>query len=243
VSAAYPPAPAPLPQLPRPRGHAGSRFRAPILLAVFAGILAAILVVALVAVKSSAPPAEQPQCPGGPCGNPPSRPPGPGNASALVHGKIFTSSGLGYRFEFNQVGGQPLWTIEDQDARNVTLSLGGGAAILAIRGVPASEASRQQLLNQQVDRLKSRIPDLKVDDNPDDAILAPSVGFRRGVGGLFGGTFQTPQGAGIPVTAVVTAASDGKATVAMTVLTLENNRQAVCALVDAVVERFRPPTE
>ena len=63
------------------------------------------------------------------------------------------------------------------------------------------------------------------------------------MGGLFGGTFQTPQGAGIPVTAVVTAASDGKATVAMTVLTPENNRQAVFALVDAVMNTFRFPTE
>jgi hypothetical protein len=241
VSATYPPAPGPVPAYARPRGRAGSRLRAPILLAVFAGILAAILVVALIAVKSSAPPADQPQCPGGPCGNPPTR--APGNAPALVHGQLFTSSELGYQFEFNQIGGQPQWKIEDQDGRNVTLSVGGGAAILSIRGVPAGQASQQELLNQQVDRLKSRIPDLQVDDNPDDAILAPSVGFRRGVGDLLGGTFQTPQGAGIPVAVVITAATDGKATVAMTVLSPEDNRQAVFSLVDAIMNTFRFPSE
>jgi hypothetical protein len=243
VSAVYPPAPAPapMPGYPRPRGHSGSRFRAPILLAVFGGMLAAILVVALIAVKSSAPPAEQPRCPGGPCGNPPTR--APGNAPALVHGQVFESSGLGYRFEFNQIPGQPQWKIEDQDARDVTLSVGGGAAILSIRGVPAGEASRDALLDQQVDRLKARIPDLQVDDNPDDAILAPSVGFRRGVGDLFGGTFQTPQGAGIPLDVVIMAASDGQATVAMTVLTPKDNRDAVFSLVDAVMNTFRFPSE
>jgi hypothetical protein len=99
------------------------------------------------------------------------------------------------------------------------------------------------LLNQQVDRLKSRIPDLTVDDNPDDAILSPSVGFRRGVGDLFGGTFQTPQGAGVPVAVVVIAATDGRVTVAMTVVTPENNRKAVFGLVDAVMNTFRFPSE
>jgi hypothetical protein len=241
MSTTYPPGPAPVPAYPAPRGHTGSRLGRPILLAVFGGMLAAILVVALIVVKSSAPPAEQPQCPGGPCGNPPTR--APGNAPALVHGQLFKSADLGYEFEFNQVSGQPRWAIEDQDGRNVTLSVGGGAAVLAIRGVPADEASPQELLKQQQDRLKARVPDLQTDTNPDDAILAPSVGFRRGIGGLFGGTFQTPQGAGVPVVVVITAATDGRATIAMTVLTPENNRKAVFALVDTVMNTFRFPTD
>jgi hypothetical protein len=160
-----------------------------------------------------------------------------------VHGQVFESSGLGYRFEFNQIPGQPRWTVEDRDARDVTLSVGGGAALLAIRGAAADQASSRALLNEQRDRLRARIPDLQVNDDPNDAVLMPSVGFRRGVGDLFGGTFQTPQGAGIPVAAVIMAATDGKATVVITVLTSEKDRAAVFSLVDSVMNTFRFPTE
>jgi hypothetical protein len=245
VSVAYPPAPA-APGVPRPRGHAGSRLRAPILLAVFAGVLAAVLIVALIAVKSAAPAAPKPQCPGGPCGNPPTRPPeppAPAGAPALVHGQIFKSSGLGYQFEFNQFGDRFRWKIEQQDAQDVTMTLNGGAAILSIRGVPASQASPEQLFNEQVAKVKDRIPDLQVNDDPRDAIVAPSVGFHRGIGDLFGGTFQTPQGAGIPVVGVITAATDGQATLAMTVLVPDSNRQVVFTLVDGIMNTFRFPSE
>jgi hypothetical protein len=211
------------------------------MVSAFAGALLAVLAVAFFAVRSSAPPAEEPDCPSGPCGNPPSRP--PGNAPALIHGHVFRSSALGYQFEFNQIPGQPRWTVEDRDARDVTLSVGGGAALLAIRGAAADQASRRALLNEQRDRLRARIPDLQVNDDPNDAVLMPSVGFRRGVGDLFGGTFQTPQGAGIPVAAVIMAATDGKATVVITVLTSEKDRAAVFSLVDSVMNTFRFPTE
>jgi hypothetical protein len=244
VSVAYPPAP-PAPGHPRPRGHAGSRLRPPTLLGLFAGVLAAALVVALVAVKAAAPAAPKPQCPGGPCGNPPTRPaepPAPG-PPALVRGQIFNSPGLGYRFEFNQFGSRFRWKIEDQDARDVTLSLNGGAAILSIRGVPGFRATAEQLFTEQVARVKDRIPDFQVDDSPDDEILAPSVGFRRGTGDLFGGTFQTPQGAGIPIVGVITAATDGRATLAMTLLAPESNRQVVFTLVDGIMNTFRFPSE
>jgi hypothetical protein len=215
----------------------------PLLLGVFGGLLAVILLIALFAVKSSAPPAEKPQCPGGPCGNPPTRPPAPQGAPALISGQIFKSTGLGYQFEFNQFASRFRWKIEKQDSDSVVLSLNGGAALLSIDGLKASAATPQQALDQAINKANDRIPDLAADTDPKTEILAPSVGFRRGVGELFGGTFQTPQGAGVPVIAVILAATDGKATVAVTALTPEGNRALVFDLVDSLMNTFRFPTE
>jgi hypothetical protein len=69
------------------------------------------------------------------------------------------------------------------------------------------------------------------------------VGFRRGTGDVFGGTFQTPQGAGVPIVSVITAATDGQATLAMTVLLPDTTRQVVFTLVDGIMNTFRFPTE
>ena len=242
MSVVYPPAPA-APGLPPRRGHFGSRLPAPMLISVFAGVMAAVLVVALVAMKTTTPAAPSPQCPGGPCGNPPTRPAASPGTPALVHGQVFRSPGLGYQFEYNQFGSRFQWKIEAQSSQDVTMALNGGAAILSIHGVPAQQASPAQLQDQEVAHVKGRIPDLQLDTTPDDQILAPSVGFRRGTGQLYGGTFQTPQGAGIPVVAVITAATDGKATVAMTVLAPDSNRQVVFTLVDGIMNTFRFPSE
>jgi hypothetical protein len=237
MSVAYPPAPA----YPR-RGHHGSRMGRPLLLGVFGGLLAVILLIALFAVNSSAPPAEKAQCPGGPCGNPPTRPPAPQGAPALISGQIFKSTGLGYQFEFNQFASRFRWKIESRDADSVVLSLNGGAALLAIDGQKAS-VTPQEALDQAINKANDRIPDLAADTDPKTEILVPSVGFRRGVGQLFGGTFQTPQGAGVAVVAVIMAASDGKATVSVTALTPEGNRELVFNLVDSLMNTFRFPTE
>ena len=242
MSVVYPPAPA-APGLPPRRGHFGSRLPAPMLISVFAGVMAAVLVVALVAMKTTAPAAPSPQCPGGPCGNPPTRPAASPGTPALVHGQVFRSPGLGYQFEYNQFGSRFQWKIEAQSSQDVTMALNGGAAILSIHGVPAQRASPAQLLDQEVAHVEGRIPDLQLDTTPDDQILAPSVGFRRGTGQLYGGTFQTPQGAGVPVVAVITAATDGKATVAMTVLAPDSNRQVVFTLVDGIMNTFRFQSE
>jgi hypothetical protein len=235
----------PMPAYPHPqRGHRGSKSRRGALLGVFAGVLAAILVVALFAVKSSAPPAPQPDCPGGPCGNPPSRPeqPEPPKPGALIAGTLFSSPGLGYRFEFNQQGSRFHWKIDKKSDTSVVLELNGGVALLDIEGSPAS-VTPQKALDKAVAKASGRIPDLEVNDDPTVAVLEPSVGYRRGVGDLFGGTFQNPQGAGFPVISMIMAASDSQATVSVTVLTSEDNRALVFSLVDSLMNTFRFPSE
>src|SRR5205823_8909424 len=137
---APPPPPPPVYQ----RGHSRGKLGRGILLGAFAGILAVVLGIAAILVTSSAPSAPKPPCPPPPCRQPP-KPPSPGPLSpALVAGRVFTSSGLGYRIEFDP----QLWEISKRSADDVEFKVGSTrvTVIVQIHGVPASQATPEELV-------------------------------------------------------------------------------------------------
>jgi hypothetical protein len=111
--------------------------------------------------------------------------------------------------------------------------------------VPAGQATPKQLLERRIDDLRDDVLGLTEDTNPDAVLLGPSVGYRRGVGGVFGGNVDTPQGPGDPLTVVVMAATDGKATVVMSLVASQTavSIPAVMSAGDTVMNTFRFPSE
>src|SRR5438876_1402977 len=190
MSVAFPPAPAD----PVHRGSHGSRMRRPLLLAAFAGILAIVLVGAFLAIKGAAPAARKAQCPGGPC-SPPITPLPPETGPALVSGTQFTSSALGFQLEFNQDPRAAHWSVGNKSKTSLQLDLDGANAVMVIDGFPAS-TTPQDALASELSKVSGVARNVVQDNSKADQILEPSVGYRRGVGGVFVGTLDTPQGPG-----------------------------------------------
>ena len=234
---APPPPPPPLYQ----RGHARGKLGRGILLGAFAGILAVLLGIAAILVTSSAPPAPKPPCPTPPCRQPP-KPPSPGPLSpALVAGKVFTSSALGYRLEFDP----QLWEITKQSSTDLELKVASTrvTVIVQIHGVPASQAKPEDLVAERQQDLSGTVLGLAEDTRPADRVLEPAVGYQSGVGGAFTGVADTPQGPGSPVAVVIMAATDGKSTVSFTLITDEAVKKPAFSAVDSLMNQFRFPGE
>ncbi|MFN2545224.1 MAG: hypothetical protein ABR600_11750 [Actinomycetota bacterium] len=235
-AAAIPPAPAPSIVV---RGHHGSRVRWGRLLWIFSGVLVVVLVAAGVAVKLSAPAAPEPACPSFPCGSPPSpvAPPG-SNAAPLLAGTPFHSSGLGYQLEYTP----KYWKIEKQSASDVELHV-SSAAILLLEGFSPAEGDVQDLVDRKVASLRENVVSLTENDERDDQVLGPAVGYRSGVLRLLQGTLDSPQGPGTPVDVVVMGASDQTATVVLTYVVAHKYQEFLFALLDNLMETFRFPSE
>jgi hypothetical protein len=164
-------------------------------------------------------------------------------APELRQGDVYRSD-LGFEVEFDRA----LWQVARQDSRSIELFVdlrGGFDVILTIKGVPAGQATPKQLLDRRLDELRDDVLGLTENTDPDVTILEPSVGYRRGTGGVFGGNVDTPQGPGDPLTLVVMAASDGRATVVMSLVASQASVSipAVMSAGDTVMNTFRFPSE
>ncbi len=166
----------------------------------------------------------------------------PPSVPELRAGQVYRSE-LGFEVEFNP----GLWQVARQSSRELDLviRLSGFDVFLTIQGVPAREATPKQLLDRRLGELDDDILGLAKDTDPDLEILGPSVGYRSGVGGLFAGNVDTPQGPGDPLTVVVMAATDHRATVVMSLVASERSAPiaAVFAEGDRVMNTFRFPSE
>lgn len=256
-----PPTSAPPPQGPHgfERGAAGGRLNRWLLLGLFVGILGAVLVVAAVLLSASEPDAAPPRCEGPACDpiTPPSDPPtlSPGAtpspspsatpdgplAPRLVAGELVQSADIGYQLDVNTA----VWQVTANDGRNVEMQIPNPdfRVFVSIEGVPAGEAEPQALVDAKVDELSEDVLGLAAVSDAAQVILTPAVGYRSGVGGVFGGTTDTPQGPGSPVSVVVMAASDGQTSVVMTVITDDAVRLEVFGLVDEMMNSFRFASE
>jgi len=125
---------------------------------------------------------------------------------------------------------------------SLELDLDGADAIMVIEGFPGT-TSQKAAAQKELSRLSGAVRNVVQDNSAADQILEPSVGYRRGVGGVFDGTLDTPQGPGTQVVAAIMAATDGKATVAVIVLSDGPSRRFAFAAADAVLNTFRFPTE
>lgn len=216
-----------------PAGSAGSRLgRRTVVVGLLAGLVVLLGIgAAVVALIAPSPP--KARCPNPPCGRPPTGQP-------LVTGTVYQSD-LGYRLEYDP----RIWRPMTNDPRTLVISGGGGAWLVRVRGVPASEADPRALVDDEVGALGNTIIGLRPETDPRKAILGYSVGYRGGVGRLLGGTVNTPQGPSGQVTVVVFAASDGRASVVVTLVTdaSPGAQGAAFFFTDGLMNTFRFPSE
>jgi hypothetical protein len=160
----------------------------------------------------------------------------------LRGGEVYRSD-LGFEVEFNA----GLWRAVHRDARSLELVIGlrGFDVFLTLQGVPAGQATPRQLLDRRLGELRDDVLGLAEDTDPDLTLLGSAVGYRSGVGGRFAGNVDTPQGPGDPLTVVVMAATDHRATVVMSLVSSEASAptQAVFQVADQVMNTFRFPSE
>ena len=232
-AAVIPPAPPP-PIYTRGEHH--SRIHWGLLLGIFGLVLAVTIGAAALVVKSKEPAPPKPVCPTLPCGKPPTPP--RSRAAAFVPGTPFTSQRFGYRFDYDP----SLWTVSAQDESNVQLGI-GGKVVLTIQGFDPSEGTPEELMNHRIATLPFNVVSLSEDTKEADRILGPAVGYESGVGKLLQGALDTPQGPGSPIDVVVMAATDGKVTVVMTLVTFDDVKDQAFGLADQLMNEFRFPSE
>jgi hypothetical protein len=176
------------------------------------GIGGFVVLIAIVAgiVKALAPGPPPTPCPtASPCGAPPTTP------LALAVEQTWTSTDLGYRFDFDP----KLWTIDSQNATQVVLrsNESGSPFLVWFSSVPVAQATPDQLVAQREADLKQDILGLELD--PNAPILGPEIGYLGGVGARYVGQVSNPQGPGEPVDVAIMAATDGTITTAVAVIT------------------------
>jgi hypothetical protein len=159
-----------------------------------------------------APPNHQPV--GGPASAPPTQAPvgGGDNAPAMATGRTWRSTDLGFGLEYEP----DLWTVANEDGRATLLEGDGslGGASLWIAAMPAAEATAADALAGRVSALGESIVGLADDSDPADRIMGPNIGYVDGVGAVYGGATDTPQGPSRRVRVAILAATDGHLTIA-----------------------------
>jgi hypothetical protein len=163
----------------------------------------------------------QPTPSGGPLPSPGQSPqPTPAsNAAPYVGGKVWRSQTLGYSFEYDP----GLWTLGEEDDAFAQLLL--GPVEVDVIGYPSStsvDGALQDVLKQTDNFVIGRAPNTR----SYDALLGAGIGYVRGKGAVFSGTFKNPDGTpGDTAGITVMAATKGNATVVFVVL-VENPDKA-----------------
>ncbi|MFN2483674.1 MAG: hypothetical protein ABR509_01885 [Candidatus Limnocylindria bacterium] len=208
---------------------------------IFAAVLIIILAIGTLLVFVLQPKPVEPQCPDPEqaCGIPP-RP--PSDVPALVAGDIWSSDDLAFGFEYDG----ELWEIAAEDTRSVELVIPtrSGDVTFALDGASAADAAPDALMNDRVDALSERILGLTPETDAELQPLGePIVGYIDGVGGVYRGTLDTPQGPGADLAVAVLAASDGEISIVVTVITPEDLRDAAFSIGDSILNTLRWPSE
>jgi kumamolisin len=213
---------------------AAARSRPPKRRGVSIGLFLAIIVVigigtaGLVQVLTPPPPA--PPCTSGrACSGPPAPPDhvpvdgavpappshvpvsGPDTAPALSTGQAWRSTDLGFGFEFESDS----WSVADEDGGGALLGGSGqlrGASLL-IAATPAGDATPAEALAARFASLGESIVGLAENAEPGDRIMGANIGYVDGVGAVYGGATDTPQGPGRRARVAVLAATDGHLTI------------------------------
>jgi hypothetical protein len=195
-------------------------------------VVAAILIAAVVLVLTSTPPPPKPDCTAGEqCGNPP-----PGEP--LVNGQIWTSSALGYHFEYDK----DLWEIAGEDATGVTLQVPDAGVAVIFSGAESSQEDPSAAFDHALSDLSGLA--LAPDTDPDHAILGAKVGdFHAGATGVYQGSTNPGQGRVGQVRVIIMSATDGEATITVTFVSTEDNLAPAGQAVDAMLNTLRFPSE
>lgn len=152
-------------------GTVGARLRNPRALALIAGALLLVALVAVALIKLLEPEQGPPPCPPDqPCAGPPPAPP------SLAAAKTWRSTELRFRFRYPA----ELWKVEQTGPLGVFLSHRKLNLAVAVRGARSGDTER--LIDDQFQDLRDRIPELTLDRSKGHRLYGPNVGYRDGIG-------------------------------------------------------------
>jgi hypothetical protein len=219
-------------------GHATNNLGDRRIIVVFATLFIVLSAIAVLVAALSGPATPKPTCPKHlPCAQPPKGGP-PTFASSsppLVLNQQFSSSSLGYQFEYPSV-----LQVANQSATGVTLLAPSGVFGMVFLGATAGQANPQQMIQASISNLQSTIPDLQQDNDPSVQILSPSLGGRAGVGGFYQGDLSSPTGVVSPVDVAIVAATDGNETIGVSVISADrSNTDGLFKAADSILATLR----
>lgn len=196
-------------------------------------VVVVLLGAAVVLVKARTPPPATADCTKTEqCGVPP-----PGKP--LVNRALWTSSALGYHFEYDD----SVWEVGAEDGDGVTLQVPGAGVTAIFSAVATSEEDPAAALDGTVSDLGGQLA-LVDDTDPDHAIQGPKVGnFHAGATGVFQGSTNPGQGSVLQVRVIAMSASDGETTLTVTLVTPENNLELASRDVDGMLNTLRFASE
>lgn len=138
------------------------------------------------------------------------------NSPPLRAGQLFSSAQWSYGVEY-----EDYWQLEEQAGGVVSLGLGFESvpATVNVRfdSASAAELSPSQMIERLEEGYRSRIQSLAESTADEDRILRPTIGHIPAEGRTYRGTFGN-QGSIQPISLVIIAATDGRLTLAVTVV-------------------------
>lgn len=164
---------------------------------------------------SAAPTAVPPTLAPGATATPFVPPPTPiSNSPIVLSGEVWQSSTLNYSFEYDP----DAWTLQSETDDSAVFNSVRFDAQLVIRATSAG-TSPAELIAQQLGAIDGVMVGRVKDTDDYDALLGPSIGYVDGEGDVWSGTLLSEDGTPVaPGGVTVLAATDGRLTVAVTVL-------------------------
>ena len=146
----------------------------------------------------------------------------------------------GFSFEYDP----SIWSVQQQDAGFVLLSAFNGALAYIVEAAPAENFEVQELFNARRDLLSQRLLGFQLDREPARLLIGNAIlGHRKGIGALFGGTIDSPQGPSTDFAVAEVAATDGRIVAVATILTPAQVREGGLSLADSINNTFTWPND
>lgn len=152
----------------------------------------------------------------------------------------YTDDTLQFSFEYDG----DLWEITQQDAGFVLLSAFKGAVAYIVEAAPVGQMEVQQLFDARRDLLKQNLLGFAIDDTPARLLIGnPILGHKKGIGALFGGAIDSAQGPSTDYAVAEVASSDGTIVAVSTVLVPADARSFGLQLADSINNTFTWPSD
>jgi hypothetical protein len=109
---------------------------------------------------------------------------------------------------------------------------------------PVANFDVQSLFNARRDLLAQRLLGFQLDREPERMLLGTAIlGHRPGMGALFGGTLDSPQGPSTDFSVAEVASSDGQFVAVSTIIVPAEAREPGLQLADTINNTFTWPSD
>jgi hypothetical protein len=160
----------------------------------------------------------------------------PSGADPVRNGVTWVSTAHGFSLDY-----ATFWAVESQSPTGIVLSSWQGSVHVFIEGFGA-DRDPSTLVREKTADLRNTI--LGLTRQTDSERLPPGtpiVGFRQGVAEFLAGTLNNPQGPTTPMAVAIVAATDGRASIRVTVVSDESLRSTAFFFADKLLNRIHWP--